>query len=116
MKSQAVGRPRNFLVGVETKAQRRVFLANAATQSAMASLSSTAAGSDSLSLILRPLGGAMPEMVGHVMECCSGPSCNTDIGVSVLKVVNAYLGADADKTRPISSMSLARCCGCDGLP
>ena len=50
----------------------------------------------------------MPELVGRVMECWSGLSCNTDIGVSVLKVVNAYLGADADKKRPISSISLAR--------
>ena len=108
MKSKAVGRPRTYPVGVEAKAQQRAFLANAATQSAMASVSSTAAASDSLSLILRPLGGAMPEMVGRVMECWSGLSCNTDIGVSVLKVVNAYLGADADKKRPISSMSLAR--------
>ena len=109
VKPKAVGRPRKYPVGVETKAQRRACLANAATQSAMASSSSTAAGSDSLSLILRPLGGPMPELVGRVMECWSGLSCNTDIGVSVLKVVNAYLGADGDissKKRPIASMSL----------
>ena len=98
------GRPRKYPVDVNTKAERKAYLSKpvAGDETLVAKHRR-----DELSMMLRPVGGKYPEIVGAVIARSANRT--PDIAADIVKTVDAYLGPDAAKWhRTLFSMSLSR--------